>query len=223
MAESLDGVDALDSAPLDYQRRADVPRPLTKHIEEGARITARDPKSVLVLVVGRRARAGLSAQRRPELLARRGAFRPWWGTGAGARATTEEYARTRSRTCCSRRAASRKWSGGTLRVTVVSYDFKRRRFVELLGPALHLPLEFVGVAPGGRFDAQSAARGEATAAEAFERDPTAARASSPRSGRRGTPSGASEADGASCPARWPLLDACAKETGPAAAAAFAWP
>ena len=32
------------------------------------------------------------------------------------------------------------------RVTVVSYDFKRRRFVELLGPALHLPLEFVGVA-----------------------------------------------------------------------------
>ena len=57
------------------------------------------------------------------------------------------------------------------RVTVVSYDFKRRRFVELLGPALHLPLEFVGVAPGGRFDAQSAARGEATAAEAFERDP----------------------------------------------------
>ena len=52
MAESLDGVDALDSSwyLLDYQRRADVPTALTKHIEEGVRITARDPKSVLVCV-----------------------------------------------------------------------------------------------------------------------------------------------------------------------------
>ena len=54
MAESLDGVDALDSSwyLLDYQRRADVPSALVKHIEEGVRITARDPKSVLVFSGG---------------------------------------------------------------------------------------------------------------------------------------------------------------------------
>ena len=40
-----------------WQRRADVPSALVKHIEEGVRITARDPKAVLVFSGGQTRRA----------------------------------------------------------------------------------------------------------------------------------------------------------------------
>ena len=169
----LDGVDALDSSwyLLDYQRRADVPSALVKHIEEGVRITARDPKSVLVFSGGQ-TRRDAGPRSEGQSYGHVAEHFDWWGTGAGARATTEEYARDSLENVLFAACRFQEVVGRyPKRVTVVSYDFKRRRFVELLGPALHLPLEFVGVAPGGRFDAQSAARGEATAAGAFERDP----------------------------------------------------
>ena len=73
------------------------------------------------------------------------------GARAPARATTEEYARDSLENVLFAACRFQEVVGRyPKRVTVVSYDFKRRRFVELLGPALHLPLEFVGVAPGGR-------------------------------------------------------------------------
>jgi len=225
MAESLDGVDALDSSwyLLDYQRRADVPSALVKHIEEGVRITARDPKSVLVFSGGQ-TRRDAGPRSEGQSYWHVAEHFDWWGTGAGARATTEEYARDSLENVLFAACRFQEVVGRyPKRVTVVSYDFKRRRFVELLGPAIHLPLEFVGVAPGGRFDASSAARGEATAAEAFERDPYGCEGelASKRTARN--PFRRREGYGASCPALRPLLDACAKETGPAAAAAFAWP
>ena len=208
---------------LDYQRRADVPSALVKHIEEGVRITARDPKSVLVFSGGQ-TRRDAGPRSEGQSYWHVAEHFDWWGTGAGARATTEEYARDSLENVLFAACRFQEVVGRyPKRVTVVSYDFKRRRFVELLGPALHLPLEFVGVAPGGRFDAQSAARGEAKAAEAFERDPYGCEGelASKRTARN--PFRRREGYGASCPALRPLLDACAKETGPAAAAAFAWP
>ena len=173
MAESLDGVDALDSSwyLLDYQRRADVPSALVKHIEEGVRITARDPKSVLVFSGGQ-TRRDAGPRSEGQSYWHVAEHFDWWGTGAGARATTEEYARDSLENVLFAACRFKEVVGRyPKRVTVVSYDFKRRRFVELLGPALHLPLEFVGVAPGGRFDAQSAAGGEATAAGARRTGP----------------------------------------------------
>ena len=114
MAESLDGVDALDSSwyLLDYQRRADVPSALVKHIEEGVRITARDPKSVLVFSGGQTRRdAGPRSKARATGTSRSIST---GGARAPARARRRRSTRaTRSRTCCSRRAASRKWSDGT--------------------------------------------------------------------------------------------------------------
>ena len=154
MAESLDGVDALDSSwyLLDYQRRADVPSALVKHIEEGVRITARDPKSVLVFSGGQ-TRRDAGPRSEGQSYWHVAEHFDWWGTGAGARATTEEYARDSLENVLFAACRFQEVVGRyPKRVTVVSYDFKRRRFVELLGPALHLPLEFVGVAPGGRFD-----------------------------------------------------------------------
>ena len=76
MAESLDGVDALDSSwyLLDYQRRADVPSPSGETYRRGR--ADHGAGSEIRLSLQRRADAARRgpAVGRPELLARRGAF-----------------------------------------------------------------------------------------------------------------------------------------------------
>ena len=110
------------------------------------RITARDPKSVLVFSGGQ-TRRDAGPRSEGQSYWHVAEHFDWWGTGAGARATTEEYARDSLENVLFAACRFQEVVGRyPKRVTVVSYDFKRRRFVELLGPALHLPLEFVGVA-----------------------------------------------------------------------------
>lgn len=225
MAESLEGVDVLDSSwyLLDYQRRADVPTALVKHIEEGVRIIVRDPKALLVFSGGQ-TRRDAGPRSEGQSYWHVAEHFDWWGTGAGARATTEEYARDSLENVLFAACRFKEVVGRYPRkVTVVSYAFKRRRFVELLAPALHVPIQFVGIEPAGRFDAAAATAGEAQAAAAFERDPygcqgdLAAKRTARNPFRRAAPYGAT------CSELKPLLDACTKESGPAAAAAFAWP
>mmetsp|Transcript_15873 Transcript_15873/g.47347 ORF Transcript_15873/g.47347 Transcript_15873/m.47347 type:complete len:351 (-) Transcript_15873:38-1090(-) len=177
MTESLEGVGDRDGAwyLLDYQRGRGLPREFVRHAEAGARLVARDPQAVLVFSGGQtRPDAGPRSEAQSYWLLSE--HFDWWRTGAGGRAVTEEFARDSFENLLFSLCRFKEVAGAyPQRVTVVSFDFKERRFVELHAPALGLPpahFDFAGVAPRSpKFDADAAAAGEAAAAAAFRADP----------------------------------------------------
>jgi len=177
MAESLDGVEAEESAwfLLDYQVAHGLPGEFVAHARRGVDVAAADDRALLVFSGGQtRAAAGPRSEAQSYWLIAE--HFGWWGSAAVAsRATTEESARDSYENLLFSILRFREFAGAyPARITVVSFDFKERRFVELHAPALRWPahaLSYEGVAPGPRFDGAAAAAGEAAAVAAFEADP----------------------------------------------------
>ncbi|KAI5851819.1 hypothetical protein BZA05DRAFT_337725 [Tricharina praecox] len=152
------------------------------HISRGASLAVADPSSLLVFSGGEtRPSAGPRTEAAGyfELAAQRG----WVGEQLQARTTTETQALDSYQNLVFSLLRFREVTGGwPERVTVVSYEFKRRRFVDLHRAAIGWPgarFEFVGVDPEwtgveGERERELVEQGEwRNARRLWERDPYA--------------------------------------------------
>jgi len=196
MSESLDQADRKDSVwfLFDYQRDQDLPRALTGHIHSGVEMAAADPKSLLIFSGGQtRSQAGPRDE--GSSYYRVAEHYRWWqhdapgvdgedgGLPVQMRTVTEDFATDSFQnllfSICRFKEVVGKYP---MRITVVGFEFKRDRFVDLHRRAIRFPLlsfRYVGIHPpaGSRFDLEKAARGEREHSMApFQRDPYGCRA-----------------------------------------------
>ena len=180
MAEDLSAADFADGAwyLLDYQRGRDMPREFVKHARRGAELASADNRALLVFSGGQTRRDGGPRSEAQSYWFVAEHFGWWRHAAVAGRATTEEYARDSYEnvlfSLCRFREVTGRYPEA---VTVVSFDFKERRFVDLHAAALQFPSErfrFDAVpvdARNARFDRAAAEAGEAATVRAFEADP----------------------------------------------------
>jgi len=221
MTESLRDVERRDSKwyLLSYQRDHDVPENLVAHIRRGVEVAAKDPKSLLLFSGGQtRADAGPRSEAQAYFFVAEH-FR-WFGhPEVAARAGTEEFARDSFENLLFSLCRFAELTGAyPRRSTVVSFDFKQRRFRDVHRAALRFPAEsfaYEAMPPTtSRFDVPAALAGEAATVAAFQRDPYGCGDSSlaaKRLERDPFRRGAGPYRGRSCP----RLDALLAHCGPA--------
>lgn len=188
-------VDEVDWYLLDYQRGRGLPAAIVGHIRAGLAAARRDPQA-LVVFSGGETRAATGPETEASSYYRvADAMNLWAGTEAvgeqqqqpssvdatatlRARTVTEEFATDSYEnllfSICRFYEVTQSYP---TKITMVSFTFKRRRFVELHAPALRWPSDqfaYIGVdpPPSTGFDLEQATRGEAeNAARPFESDP----------------------------------------------------
>mmetsp|Transcript_952 Transcript_952/g.2861 ORF Transcript_952/g.2861 Transcript_952/m.2861 type:complete len:358 (-) Transcript_952:238-1311(-) len=190
-AGALDGVDVRDSAwHLEgYQRDQDLPVALVGHIRRGVEAAAADPGALLVFSGGQ-TRPGAGPRDEGSGYYRVAEHFAWWGHArrstttapsgvpVSERTVTEDYAADSFQNLLFSLCRFREVVGRyPTRVTVVSFEFKKRRFQDLHRKALRFPLlhfDFLGVQPPAvsRFDVARAEHGEFEhSVRYFEADP----------------------------------------------------
>lgn len=191
IAESLDRAEWQDDVwyLLDYQRNQDLPHELVSHIKRGVEVAAQDPQALLVFSGGQ-TRSAAGPRDEGSSYYRVAEHYKWWGHGfvGGApqdaglliqqRAVTEDYATDSFQNLLFSIARFNEVVGQyPERITVVGFEFKRRRFEELHRAAIDFPrshFEYIGVQParGSKFDFARAEIGELrNSVRQFEADP----------------------------------------------------
>ncbi|KAJ1445602.1 hypothetical protein M885DRAFT_453415, partial [Pelagophyceae sp. CCMP2097] len=148
---------------LDYQRGKDLPEVFVSHIKRGVEVAAEDPDSILVFSGAMRLGPRSEAQSYYFVAE----HFDWWGRArsvrrtkrhVASRAAVEEYARDSFENFVFSVCRFREIVGAYPKyITVVGFEFKRRRFVDLHAPAIGWPrgaLEYEGLDPdpASRFD-----------------------------------------------------------------------
>jgi len=191
VAESLDSAEWQDDVwyLLDYQRNQDLPHELVAHIKRGVEVAAQDSEALLVFSGGQ-TRSAAGPRDEGSSYYRVAEHYKWWGHASTAgssqdsglliqqRTVTEDYATDSFQNLLFSVARFNEVVGHYPgRITVVGFEFKRRRFEELHRAALDFPrsrFQYIGVQPtrGSRFDFASAELGERrNAVRQFEADP----------------------------------------------------
>jgi len=147
---------------------------LVRHIREGVRIAAADNGALLLFSGGQtRPAAGPRSEAQSYWAVADAAG--WWGhRKVRARSLTETFARDSFENVAFSLCRFRQLTGRfPENVTVVGFEFKRRRFEQLHRAAVGFPAErftYVGIDPGG-VDMAAAKTSERRTAAAFEADP----------------------------------------------------
>mmetsp|Transcript_61125 Transcript_61125/g.184793 ORF Transcript_61125/g.184793 Transcript_61125/m.184793 type:complete len:382 (+) Transcript_61125:39-1184(+) len=189
LADTLDGIDKHDGSWYleGYQRGQGLPGAFVNQIRLGVEAAARDPRALLVFSGGQ-TRSAAGPRDEGSSYYRVAEHYRWWGraqpAGAAAgipvsqRAVTEDFATDSFQNLLFSLCRFKEVVGHyPSRVTVVSFDFKRRRFEELHRSALRIPrarFSFLGSQPpaASSFDLARAERGEREhALRYFEVDP----------------------------------------------------
>ena len=149
---------------LPYQRDQGLGASFVAHVERGVREAAADPRS-LVVFSGGQTRPDAGPWSEGASYWQVASAHGWFGTpGVAHRAAAEEYARDSFEnllfSLCRFKEATGRYPA---RTTVVSYAFKKDRFLDLHAKALRLPnVDFAGTDPpaGAAFDLEAATAGE---------------------------------------------------------------
>lgn len=160
MSEDLSSVASSDAAwyLLDYQRERDLPQQFVSHVRRGVELAAADPRALLIFSGGQtRADAGPRSEAQSYFFVAE--HFQWFGRPlAASHASTEEHARDSFEnllfSVCRFAEITNTYPR---KITVVSFDFKQRRFEELHAHALRYPAErfayeAMPTAPFARFD-----------------------------------------------------------------------
>ena len=171
-------VDESDWFLLNYQKDQGLPQAIVAHIKEGIRLASLDPKSLLIFSAGGPdvhpgpMDAGTSYYQVAD------AMNLWRGSTVRSRTATERLSLDSFQNLLFAICRFFELTGRyPNQITVVSFNFKRRRFEELHVPALQWPsskFSYVGIDPDAStgFDAKRSAKGELEyAAKPFETDP----------------------------------------------------
>ncbi|KAL1681792.1 hypothetical protein EV122DRAFT_260322 [Schizophyllum commune] len=148
-----------------YQKGGKRLSALIKHIEIGAKLAAKDEKSLLVFSGGqtRPTSTTTEAESYLRLAQASNAFGVPASMYPFARATTEDYALDSYQNLLFSIARFHEYTGRyPVKITVVGYEMKRARFIELHRRAIRWPedkFEYIGVDPEGE-EKTNAAEGE---------------------------------------------------------------
>ena len=202
MADSLNNVVKQESDWFlePYQRHQDLPQALVSHIKAGVDLAAVDPEALLIFSGGQ-TRAAAGPRDEGWSYYRLAEHFSWWGHGAQARSrhalrgsepsvapgaivpvsqrtVTEDFALDSFQNLMFSLCRFKEVVGHyPLRVTVISFGFKKKRFADLHRSALRFPssrFSFIGIQPppGSRFDLAKAEEGEwRNSLRLFEADP----------------------------------------------------
>jgi len=182
-------IDEKDWYLLGYQKGKGLPQAIIAHIRAGILEAAKDPKSLLIFSGGE-TRSDAGPETEGGSYFRVSDAMNLWGEprkrdeyfpGAfdvRARTTSEEFATDSFQNIMFSICRFKEVTGSyPIKITVVSFSFKKKRFVDLHAPALRFPPEhfhFIGVDPDDStgFDIKASSEGELmNAAKPFETDP----------------------------------------------------
>lgn len=214
MTESLDGVDKYDNVwyLLDYQRNSDLPREFVAHVRAGVQAAAEDPRALLIFSGGQtRSDAGPRSEAQSYYFV--ADHFDWWGhrSSVAPRATTEEFARDSFENVLFSLCRFHELSSNyPRRVSVVSFDFKQKRFEELHAGTLKLAdFRYVPMDPqSDKFDEEAALKGELATVNLFRRDPLGCGRTLSRKRRERDPFARIPPYGPSCAELKPALRHC---------------
>ena len=175
---------------MDYQKGQGLPQAILAHIQGGIQAAAQDEKSILIFSGGETRSATGPASEGTSYYRVADALNLWVppqeeGKGNAsssstvrARTITEEFATDSFQNLLFSICRFKEVTGSyPKKITIVSFSFKRKRFVELHAPAMRWPthaLEYIGYDPDKStgFNLEAATEGELKAAALpFETDP----------------------------------------------------
>lgn len=169
----------------DYQKGQGIPQAMLAHIRGGIKAAAQDEESILIFSGGETRATTGPVNEGTSYFRVADAMNLWEPQGnekssstVRARTTTEEFATDSFQNLLFSICRFKEVTGSyPKKITIVSFSFKKKRFVELHGPALRWPshaLEYIGYDPeeSTGFNLERASEGELkSAALPFETDP----------------------------------------------------
>lgn len=170
-------VDENDWYLLDYQKHQGLPQAIVAHIVAGIQAAADAGEQSLLMFSGGATRLQTGPDTEAASYFRVSDALQLWTLSVRSRTVTEDYARDSFENVLFSIARFYEVTQRfPKKITVVSFTYKRNRFVTLHAPALRLPdtLEFIGIdpPPSTGFDLVSATKGEMeNAAQPFVDDP----------------------------------------------------
>jgi hypothetical protein len=158
---------------LPYQQSQSYPAIIKSHIQSGIRVAAADSKAVLIFSGGQTRRdVGPTSEAASYYYVAQ--EKKWLPADLTKRVFLEEYARDSFENLLFSVCRFREVQGHyPAKVTVVGFDFKKKRYSELHRKALGLPpgnFTYLGIASPAGFNQQRAADGELLAYQEFEKD-----------------------------------------------------
>lgn len=158
---------------LEYQKGVGLPEAIVNHIQAGIDVAFEDEDSSLLIFSGGETRADAGPSDEGESYYHTADALNLWKGSVRSRTLTEEFATDSFQNLMFSLCRFHEITGVyPLRVTVVSFTFKKHRFEQLHAKALHLPdFRYVGV-DSEKTDLEASRKGEMeNAVRYFEKDP----------------------------------------------------